>query len=104
MCKRISAGINVCKDTITAEVVKEVGHGGDYLMSEHTLEWLKSDEYLTPRISVRGPYATWQAEGCRDAYMRAKESVHKFAQNATSPISPESIARLGEIVASFSKV
>ncbi len=55
--RRIARGLRVAEDTVAADVVKAIGPRGEYLTSEHTLKWLRSDEYITPRVSVRGPRA-----------------------------------------------
>ena len=49
MSNRIAEGIQVSDDTIAADMITKIGPGpaGDkYLTAEHTLEWLRSDEYL----------------------------------------------------------
>lgn len=55
MAKRTAAGVRVMPETIAADLIKEVGARGDYLTTEHTVQRLRGDEFLPPRISVRGP-------------------------------------------------
>ncbi len=102
MSKRIAAGINVNKDTIAADVIKQIGPKGDtYLTTEHTMKWLHSDEYLRPRLSVRGPRATWVAEGNKDTYTLAKEKASKLAHTKEGQIDRERAAKLTEIIKDF---
>lgn len=78
MCRRLAAGMEVSRETIAADLIKRVGPQGEsYLMQDHTLERLRSDEYFIPDLAVRGPLASWQAAGARDtaalARLRAAE-------------------------------
>jgi trimethylamine--corrinoid protein Co-methyltransferase len=102
MCKRIAAGIKVSEDTIAADVIKQVGPKGDsYLTAEHTMKWLHSEEYLRPRLSVRGPRAAWAAEGGKDTYALAKEKAKELARMKEGRIDKERSAKLTEIIKKF---
>lgn len=104
MCRRIVEGIDVTDETIAADLIEEIGPGpaGDkYLTSEHTLRWLRSKEYLAPRVSVRGSYALWDASGRKDSYQLARERVKKLSQEPRMSLDPERRAGLEEIVKSF---
>jgi len=101
MSKRIAAGIRVNEETIAADVIREVGPRGDYLTADHTLRWLHSDEYIMPRVSVRGPRASWEARGSPDTYALARDKVRAYATSAGRPIAAERAAKLSEIIASF---
>jgi trimethylamine--corrinoid protein Co-methyltransferase len=102
MCLRILEGIKVSPETIAKELIKEIGPQGDsYITAEHTLAWLRSDEYLMPRVSVRGPFFAWQMSGGKDSYQLAKERVREYAKNYPSPLSPERIGKINDIIAKF---
>ena len=100
MSKRIARGLSVTDQTIAADIIKQIGPRGNYMTSDHTLKWLRSDEYLLPRVSVRGPYAVWQAAGGKDTYMLAKKKAQQLGRCAASPIEPHRAAKLNEIIAS----
>lgn len=66
MSRRIAAGMRVDRETIAADLIKSIGPRGEsYLTAEHTLRWLRSDEYLQPRLSVRGNRSAWESQGTR---------------------------------------
>jgi len=100
--RRIAAGIQVNKDTIAADLIKQIGPRGEtYLTVEHTLSRLRSGEYVRPRLAVRGPRAAWEAQGAKDTYQLAREMVKQYTRRPATPL-PEGIrARLAEIIASF---
>ena len=100
--KRIARGIRVDEDTIAKDLICETGpRNPTYLTSDHTLQWLRSDEYLAPRVSVRGPFASWQAAGGKDTYALARDKVGEYATRPVPPLSVERGAKLAEILAAF---
>jgi len=100
MSMRIGAGITVNEETIAADLIKKVGPRGEHLTTEHTLKWLRSGEHLEPRVSVRGPRASWEAAGSKDTYMLAKDKVRQYSAAAGCPIDAGRAARLAEIIGS----
>jgi trimethylamine---corrinoid protein Co-methyltransferase len=102
MSRRIAQGMSVNAETIAADLIKQVGPRGEgYLTADHTLHWLRSAEYLRPRLSVRGNRATWEAQGAKDTYQLARQQVRKLAQLPPKPLSPRIQAKMEEIIASF---
>ncbi len=102
MCRRISAGVSVSEYTIAVELIKQIGpQGGTYLITDHTMKWLYSDEYIKPRLSVRGAYALWEQNGAKDTYQLAREKIDEYAEFEPPRLPPEMAARLDEIVSSF---
>ena len=75
MSKRITRGIQVAGDTIAVDLIKSIGPRGEYLTSEHTLKWLRSDEYLPPRVSVRTGRVPWERAGSKDTYSIARDRI-----------------------------
>jgi trimethylamine--corrinoid protein Co-methyltransferase len=102
MSLRIAGGVRVDEDTLPVDLIKQLGPKGDYLTAGHTLHWLRSEEYLKPRVSVRGPYASWQAAGSKDSYTLSKERVRRLeAKGIGSPLDPDRAAALAEVLAVF---
>ncbi len=100
--RRISQGLLVNRDTIAADLIKERGPRGEtYLTAEHTLTWLRSGEYVRPRLSVNGPFGVWQAAGAKDTYALAREEARRMASAAPPPFEERRRARLDEIVRGF---
>ncbi len=102
MSRRIAAGMLVNPETIAVNLIKRIGPRGEgYLTAEHTLRWLRSAEYLRPRLSVRGNRAAWEAQGAKDVYQIARDKVRQMAKTPAKPLPPRIQARLDEIIASF---
>ena len=100
MSRRIVRGVQVNDETLAAGVIREIGpHGESYLTTEHTMDWLHTDEYLTPRVSVRGSFALWQGAGAPDTYALANKQAKKGAPGA--PLDGARKAKLAEIIKGF---
>lgn len=54
--ERYMKDIEINTDTIPLDLIEEVGHTGQYLIEEHTLEFCRK-ELLAPHVSVRGAIA-----------------------------------------------
>lgn len=104
MARRITTGIEVNRDTIAKDLIRGIGPQGEgYLTAEHTLQRLRSKEYLMPRVSVRGPRGVWEAEGCQDTYQLAREKTREYAKFEPVSLSPNRLERLYEIIEGFDK-
>lgn len=103
LAKRIAAGISVTKDTIAADLIKQIGPRGEtYLTTEHTLKWLRTDEYVKTILSVSGSRAVWEAQGSKDTYRIAGDEVRQRSQSKVATISCHAKSRIDEILRSFS--
>ena len=104
MAVRVRDGITVNPDTIAADLMKKIGPLGEtYLTNEHTINWLHSREYMRTRLTVSGPRAVWEAEGCKDTYQLAREKVKEYINLRPKSLSSDRAARLSEIIEAFNK-
>ncbi|RPJ39173.1 MAG: hypothetical protein EHM35_02985 [Planctomycetaceae bacterium] len=104
ICRRIAAGVQVDEGTIGKDLIIKTGpQNPSYLTADHTLKWLYSDEYVAPRLSVREQYGSWAAKGAKDVYQLARDKVGEYAQAKANQPSSTQMARLAEILASFSE-
>jgi trimethylamine--corrinoid protein Co-methyltransferase len=60
--KRLLRGIEVTPETLGTRVIREVGPGGHFLATEHTLQHFK-EEFWFPRLMDRSRWEEWQASG-----------------------------------------
>ncbi len=59
MIKRILAGISITDETLALEVIKEVGHGGNYLTTDHTARLFR-EELFFPVLFRRQSIDKWR--------------------------------------------
>ncbi len=102
MARRLASGIEVNETMIAKDLVQEIGpRGSGYMESMHTLEWLRSNEHFLPRLAVRGPFATWKAQGGKDTYQMAREAVREMAVSAGVPLEASRRATVDAILQQF---
>jgi len=70
MIKRIKKGIVVNEDTLAADLIKQVGPGGEFLTTMHTFEHHRS-EFFPTSLSDRSAYDLWRIES-HDTIARAR--------------------------------
>jgi trimethylamine--corrinoid protein Co-methyltransferase len=77
MVYRVLSGIRVNKDTLSLDVIEQVGPGGIYIMEEHTVNHM-IDEFFYPTLSVRCNFDIWEERGHPDMLSRANDLVHNI--------------------------
>ncbi len=74
---RIVKGIEITRDTLGVDVLKEVGPGGNFIGTDHTLKYLRRNRWQ-PKITDRNNWETWQAKGGKDMRQRANEEARRI--------------------------
>ena len=105
MVRRVVKGVDVTDSTMGVDVIRSVGggQGKHFLMEEHTLEYMKTEQQAA-RFFNRRTYDTWLSEGAKDAAVRAHEkALHIFHTHKPEPLSQAVLAELQRIVESAEK-
>ncbi|MFN2167509.1 MAG: trimethylamine methyltransferase family protein, partial [Anaerolineae bacterium] len=74
MLKRIARGLEFSEGNLALDVLAEVGPGGNFVESRHTLKRARTTAVL-PRIADRASRTRWQLEGALDSQARALRQV-----------------------------
>jgi trimethylamine--corrinoid protein Co-methyltransferase len=77
---RLLRGIEVNPETLASKVIDEVGPGGNYLGTDHTLDHFKC-EFWMPRLLDRSRWEEWQANGARSMGDRVQTCVEEILKN-----------------------
>jgi trimethylamine--corrinoid protein Co-methyltransferase len=75
MAKRLIAGVEVRDEPIALDLMRKVGHRGDYLGQLHTLKWFQEEQYIPSEIIDRGSLEAWKKKGRKTAWERAQDRV-----------------------------
>jgi trimethylamine--corrinoid protein Co-methyltransferase len=75
--KRIASGFSIDQNTLALDVIKEVGHGGSFLSSRHTLQNFKKEPWA-PQLTERRAWAQWEKDGKKDIEQRAREKAREI--------------------------
>ncbi len=82
MCGRVLQGIAVDPEHLALDVIEAVGPGGTFMISEHTLDHMRSEYYLGNRVSDQKNRQRWEAEGALDARARGRQIARKILAEA----------------------
>jgi trimethylamine--corrinoid protein Co-methyltransferase len=95
--KRILGGVEVSPETLALDVIDQVGPGGEFLSSEHTLDHFRNDWF--PSISDRDSYENWASRGSRTQGQRANEEARRLLEtHRPQPLSEAVGQELARIV------
>jgi trimethylamine--corrinoid protein Co-methyltransferase len=94
MVKRIQRGFEFSEENLALDLIAEVGPGGMFADTDHTLERMRTTMYLTD-IADRNPHQQWQESGALDVQARAMKRVRDIlTQDNPADFSPEVDARI----------
>ena len=86
---RMVSGIEVSKETLALDAMKEVGPGGNYLAHPHTLHNFRRATWM-PTLADRQSRDMWEASGAKPIGVRARERAAEIlATHHPKPISAE---------------
>jgi trimethylamine--corrinoid protein Co-methyltransferase len=77
MAMRAVRGIEVSDATIAADVIAEVGPGGNYFTQDHTIEHMRGEFYF-PTLSDRNLRETWVENGATTTQQRANARAREI--------------------------
>jgi trimethylamine--corrinoid protein Co-methyltransferase len=103
MVRRMYRGIDVDEETLALDLIDEVGPGGEFLTSEHTLRHFRENWYSD--LIQRIPYEKWVDEGRKDLGARASEKAREILENhQPTPLDENVQKELRKIIASMESV
>jgi trimethylamine--corrinoid protein Co-methyltransferase len=97
--KRILRGIEVTPETLATEVINEVGPGGNFLATEHTLAHFK-DQFWFPTLMDRSCWEEWESAGSLSMGDRVKMQINDVLDtHQPVPLGLEAQKQIDEILA-----
>ena len=94
MVKRLVEGIRTSDDHLALDVVREVGPGGHFLNTDHTLKFFR--EHWEPSLTDRSNFETWSKKSGKDFGERANQEVKKMLKKEPAKLEKESKNELDE--------
>ncbi|MDW7655966.1 MAG: trimethylamine methyltransferase family protein [Bacillota bacterium] len=102
--RRLSRGIDVNANTIGVEVIKSVGPRGIFIMEDHTLEFLRSDEFRETKVSNMKNYQNWLNDGAPTVVQNAAKKVKELLKTRNEkPFDLGKIKVMEDIIKEFEK-
>ncbi len=93
MNRKLFQGVDVDRETMTVDTVREVGPGGHYMTTEHTYRHLRSAQWR-PTVLNRYGYEKWEAEGSKDLREKAGDKARKLLAEHEPSALPENLSRV----------
>jgi len=81
MIKRVLEGIDFSEETLAVDLIRSVGHGGDYLQEDHTVMFFRKELYF-PKLFKRQSLEQWVNSGARKAHQVAHDRVLQILEEA----------------------
>ncbi len=90
--QQLLKGIEVNEETLALEGIRDVGPGGEFTSSEHTLRNYRKHMWF-PELLHRGPWADWVGGGARTPLDIAKDRVQEILKQDLVPVLPDDKCR-----------
>jgi len=87
-------GITVDAEHLALEVIDQVGPGGNFMTSEHTMQHLRSEYFQSNGVTDRKTREQWEKDGAHDARERARQMVRKILDEPEKSYIPEDVDRM----------
>lgn len=98
MLSKFLEPIEISEDTVPLDVIDEVGPGGIFLSTAHTLERFRNVHFL-PEIAIRRGFEQWEADGSIDILTRAEDRCRQVLESYVAPeFSSDIIGQLDNFV------
>jgi trimethylamine--corrinoid protein Co-methyltransferase len=98
MAKRLVRGVDDTADPLALDVMREVGHAGNFLKSKHTRSHFRREDYIPTEVIDRDFRQTWFDKGALDANARAHRRVQELiAAYEPLPLPDEVVQELEAI-------
>jgi trimethylamine--corrinoid protein Co-methyltransferase len=97
MVRQIGKGINTEDEYLALELIDQIGPGGEFLTSQHTLSHYK--EWFQPKLQDRSDYETWVREGKKTMWDRINEETDRILkEHQPEPIEDKLHQELKKII------
>ena len=98
MIRKVMQGMHVDDENLAVDIIKSVGPGGDFLMQEHTMKYMRTLPSV-PNLIDRNNRENWLfAGGKRLAERAAENAAEILANHKPIPLSDEAKSVLRSIV------
>jgi len=78
MAKRLVAGMVERETPLALEIVRQVGHAGNFLSAPHTRRWFRQELFIPSPVVDRDFRRNWEAQGSLDVTERAHRRVEEI--------------------------
>ncbi len=96
--RRLLRGMDVSEEPLALTIMRQVGHAGNFLATEHTRRWFRKELVMPSAVVDRDFRRTWEAKGSKSTAQRAHERVEELvAAYQPRPLPAEVLGELERI-------
>ncbi|MDL2253161.1 trimethylamine methyltransferase family protein [Ruminococcaceae bacterium OttesenSCG-928-I18] len=101
LVRRVMRNVEVDEDRIGRGVIGEISPGGNYLGTDHTSLFFKTEQYW-PKLQTRKRIDDWLEEGGKPMSERAGDYIEELlTREKANPLSQEQKKGLADVIASY---
>jgi trimethylamine--corrinoid protein Co-methyltransferase len=93
MAKRLVAGMAEREASLGLDIIRQVGHAGNFLTTRHTRQWFRDELFIPSPVIDRDFRRNWEAKGSLDAAARAHQRVEEMIAAYEPKALPGEVAR-----------
>jgi trimethylamine--corrinoid protein Co-methyltransferase len=91
MIRRVLKGIPVTDSSLAVDVIKRVGPRGNFIMEEHTIKYMRSEQ-SQPQLIDRTMRESWEVNGSKDLSQKAEEKAKEILETHKPTPLPQGVA------------
>ena len=96
--RRLLRGMDASEEPLALSVMRQVGHAGNFLATEHTRRWFRQELTMPSAVVDRDFRRTWEEKGSKSTAQRAHERVEELiAAYGPAPLPAEVVGELERI-------
>lgn len=93
MAKRLLAGVEAREESLATALMREVGHHGNFLATEHTRRWFREEQYIPSAVIDRASQNIWENRGAKNIVQRARERAKALIAEYEPPEVPAEVRK-----------
>lgn len=93
MAKRLVRGVDDSETPLALEVMRQVGHEGNFLKNKHTRRHFRAEDYIPTEVIDRDFRQNWFDKGALDITARAHRKVQELIAAYELPAIPDDVVR-----------
>jgi trimethylamine--corrinoid protein Co-methyltransferase len=91
MARRLVRGIDTSEDPLATVIMRQVGHAGNFLATEHTRQWFRRELFIPSSVIDRDYRQVWETKGAKDIVQRAHERVEQLVAAYEPKLLPQEV-------------
>ncbi len=93
MVRRLLAGVEAREESLATALMRQVGHHGNFLATEHTRRWFREEQYIPSAVIDRASQNIWENRGAKNVVQRAREQAEALIAEYQPPEVPAEVRK-----------